>query len=265
MLRRERIRYPFHRLLLSSLGVTLSLSLLVLICGNGLGTVTPGDNGKMMNSITVLVLLLCFQSLYLPVMKIVRDWPTTRREQRWGVSARLHLAARIIWDLPGVIAVPAATVIIIKYATPLVKGSPELSWGSTGRTVLILVFTCLCCYMIGTFIGAISVTEVRAIQRVIFAISVMVVFSGFVIPLNDQVFLNALSRFIPSRLAIAELASILNAMQGIAPSPIPDPLQSASAQQQFIMFVAIIAVGAFILYWAGRAMDSTMRKLDRKD
>lgn len=265
MLRRERIRYPFHRLLLSSLGVTLSLSLLVLICGNGLGTVTPGDNGKMMNSITILVLLLCFQSLYLPVMKIVRDWPTTRREQRWGVLARLHLAARIIWDLPGVIAVPAATAIIIKCAAPLVKDSPELSWGSTGRMALILVFTYLCCYMIGTFIGAISVTEVLAIQRVIFAVSVMVAFSGFVIPLNDQVFLNALSRFIPSRLAIAELASILNAAQGIAPRPIPDPLQSASAQQQFIMFMTIIVVGMISLCLAGRAMDITMRKLDRKD
>lgn len=141
MLRREQIRYPFHRLLRDSLSVTLMLSLLILICGNGLGTATPGDNGKMLNSIAILVLLLCFWSLYLPVMRIVRDWPITRREQRWGVSARLHLAARIIWDLPGVVAVPAATVIIIKYAAPLVKESPELSWASTGRTVLILVST----------------------------------------------------------------------------------------------------------------------------
>lgn len=264
MLRRERIRYPFHRLLLSSLSVTLSLSLLILICGNGLGTVMPGDNGQILHSIAILVLLLCFWSLYLPVMKIVRDWPVTRREQRWGVSARLHLAARIIWDLPGVVVVPAATVIIIRYAALLVKESPELSWGSTGRTVLILVFTCLCCYMIGILIGAISAKEVLAIKWVIFAISMMVVFSGFVIPLKDQAFLDTLSRIVPSRLAIAELTSILDAEQARG-APVLDPLQSASAQQQFIMFVTIIAVGALSLYSAGRAMDTTMRKLDRKD
>lgn len=264
MLRRERIRYPFHHLLRDSLSVTLLLSLLILICGNGLGTATLRDNEEILNSIAILVLILCFWSLYLPVMRIVRDWPITRREQRWGVSARLHLAARIIWDLPGVIAVPAATVIIIKYAAPLVKESPELSWGSTGRTVLILVFTCLCCYMIGTLIGAISPKEVPAIQRVIFAISVMVAFSGFVIPLKDQAFLDTLSRIIPSRLAIAELTSILDAGQALG-APVFDPLQSASAQQQFIMFVTIVVVGMISLCVAGRAMDTTMRKLDRKD
>ena len=197
-------------------------------------------------------------------MRIVRDWPITRREQRWGVSARLHLAARIIWDLPGIIAVPVATVIIIKYAAPLVKESPELSWGSTGRTVLILVFTCLCCYMIGTLIGAISPKGVPAIQWVIFAISVMVAFSGFVIPLKGQMFLDTLSRVIPSRLAIAELTSILDAEQALG-APVFDPLQSASAQQQFIMFVTIVVVGMISLCVAGRAMDTTMRKLDRKD
>lgn len=264
MLRRERIRYPFHHLLRDSLSVTLLLSLLILICGNGLGTATLRDNEEILNSIAILVLILCFWSLYLPVMRIVRDWPITRREQRWGVSARLHLAARIIWDLPGVIAVPVATVIIIKYATPLVKESPELSWGSTGRTVLILVFTCLCCYMIGTLIGAISPKGVPAIQWVIFAISVMVAFSGFVIPLKGQMFLDTLSRVIPSRLAIAELTSILDAEQALG-APVFDPLQSASAQQQFIMFVTIVVVGMISLCVAGRAMDTTMRKLDRKD
>lgn len=264
MLRRERIRYPFHHLLRDSLSVTLLLSLLILICGNGLGTATLRDNEEILNSIAILVLILCFWSLYLPVMRIVRDWPITRREQRWGVSARLHLAARIIWDLPGVIAVPVATVIIIKYAAPLVKESPELSWGSTGRTVLILVFTCLCCYMIGTLIGAISPKGVPAIQWVIFSISVMVAFSGFVIPLKGQMFLDTLSRVIPSRLAIAELTSILDAEQALG-APVFDPLQSASAQQQFIMFVTIVVVGMISLCVAGRAMDTTMRKLDRKD
>ena len=265
LLRRERTRQPFHRLLLSSLGVTLLLSLLILICGNGLGTAMPGDNGKMLNSIAILVLLLCFWSLYLPVMKIVRDWPITRREQRWGVSARLHLAARIIWDLPGVVVVPAATVVIIRYAAPFVKDSPELSWGSTVSTALVLVLTCLCCYMIGILIGAMSDTGVSAIQRVIFVISIMVIFSGIVIPLEDKAYLDTLSRIVPSRLAIAELTSILDAAQGIAPRPVFDPLQSASLQQQFIMFAAIVAVGAFSLCLAGRAMNNTMRRLDRKD
>ena len=265
MLRRERIRYPFHRLLLSSLGVTLSLSLLILICGDGLGTAMPGDNGKMVHSITILVLLLCFWSLYLPVMKIVRDWPITRREQRWGVSARLHLAARIIWDLPGVVAVPVATVVVIRYAVPFVKDSPELSWGSTVSTALVLVVTCLCCYMIGILIGAMSDTGVSAIQRVIFVISIMVIFCGIVIPLGDKAYMDTVSRIVPSRLAIAELTSILDAAQGIAPHSVSDPLQSASLQQQFIMFAAIVAVGASSLCLAGRMVDITMRRLDRKD
>ena len=265
LLRRERTRHPFHRLLLSSLGVTLSLSLLILICGDGLGTAMPGDNRKMVHSIAILVLLLCFRSLYLPVMKIVRDWPITRREQRWGVSARLHLAARIIWDLPGVVAVPAATVVVIRYAAPFVKDSPELSWESTVSTALVLVVTCLCCYMIGVLIGAMSDTGVSAIQRVIFVISIMVIFCGIVIPLGDKAYLDILSRIVPSRLAIAELTSILDAAQGIAPHSVSDPLQSASLQQQFIMFAAIVAVGASSLCLAGRMVDITMRRLDRKD
>lgn len=265
LLRRERTRHPFHRLLLGSLGVTLSLSLLILICGDGLGTAMPGDNGKMVHSITILVLLLCFWSLYLPVMKIVRDWPITRREQRWGISARLHLAARIIWDLPGVVAVPVATVVVIRYAVPFVKDSPELSWGSTVSTALVLVVTCLCCYMIGILIGAMSDTGVSAIQRVIFVISIMVIFCGIVIPLGDKAYLDTVSRIVPSRLAIAELTSILDAAQGIAPHSVSDPLQSASLQQQFIMFAAIVAVGALSLCLAGRMVDITMRRLDRKD
>jgi len=119
--------------------------------------------------------------------------------------------------------------------------------------------------MIGILIGAMSDTGVSAIQRVIFVISIMVIFCGIVIPLGDKAYLDILSRIVPSRLAIAELTSILDAAQGIAPRPVLDPLQSASLQQQFIMFAAIVAVGASSLCLARRMVDITMRRLDRKD
>lgn len=260
MLARPRLLRTF----IEALGVPLLVAaLLGAVNTNGLGTSQSGDNPALLTTITMLVLLLCFWSLYKPTMRVVADWPVARREQRWGVSARLHLLARFVWDLPLVFLVPTATVMILLGCTR--TNSAPVSWSMAWHVVMILCLTCVSCYALGLLVGAASGNSVSAIQRVVLIIAGMIVFSGALFYLPDVAALDLVSNSIPSRLAIAELASTLNVAQARGTVLSLDPKFTSSAETRLWMVGGLTLIATCAALGAALVVPRTMRRLDRKD
>lgn len=265
LLRREWAleRVGLWKRLLALFSVPMVISMLLTIVNpKGLGTEDQGDNSKILITITMLVLLLCFWALYKPTMRVVADWPVTRREQRWGISARLHLLARFLFDLPQVLFVPVATIMLLRFATTRdgPEFSPELMW----HTIMTLSFTCLACYIVGLVVGAVSKNAISAMQLMVGIISTMIVFSGALFHLPDVRELDVISNLVPSRLAIAELASSLDVSQARGATNGLDPKFYSSIREQTSMLVGIFILGGAAFIGAMTSVSRTMRKLDRK-
>ncbi len=91
-------------------------------------------------------------------MRVVGEWPTIRREQRWGVSARMHVVARVVSDFPSIVLLVGTTTVALKYLvdTPTAKGSlpPYI------LLFILLLTSTFVSYLIGILIGWLSTNSV---------------------------------------------------------------------------------------------------------
>lgn len=233
------------------------------LAGDGLLSQVPGDNPKLLTTITVLVLLLCFWALYMPTMRLIQDWPITRREQRWGVSGRLHILARAVFDAPFVILVPAGTVWLSQFIEGFWGRSSDSPSRQLVFVAIVLVLACSASYCIGMLIGAATLRATTGIQVVILIASILLVMSGVIIPLKDHPYLDYAARLSPSRLSIATLASRLDVAQGRGTGEGLDPLFQVGNVVQCSMCGVLALIAAISLLLSLFMAKHTMARLDR--
>lgn len=255
-------RPQLKRSLVGILARSTIIAGLLWICNhNGLGTQRMGDNPNLLVTISLLVFVLSFWSLYKPTMRVVSDWPITRREQRWGICARLHIWARFLWDLPELLITVALTTLLLIWFTA--ASGPNLSIAAVWNIISTLWYACICCYLIGLLVGAASKTPIGAIGLIVGIIIAMIVFSGIIIYLPDVKFLDLISNLSPTRLTISILASKLNLAQARGSNSMLDPMFYSSVAEQSLMLLGITIISILAFIGAALSTTFTMRKLDR--
>ncbi len=238
--------------------------LLWAIEGKGLSSSSDVPNHGFMTVAGLLVLLLAFWGVYRPAMNIVAEWPALRREQRWGVSAAMHIVARIVSDFPIIVLCVGMTTTALKYLleSPTAKGllPPYI------LLFLILLTSTFVSYLIGVLIGCSYTHPVKAIQRVVAVIAVMIVEAGIIFHLPDVniggvKFLDIFSNIVPPRLAIAAIASSFDATAATHRQNLESYfVQDMSGVYCFVGGMLVIGLVAFIASML--VIPRTLRTLD---
>lgn len=212
--------------------------LIGVINSDGMRVDGPGSNPLLRVSISLLVIISSLWALKLPINSVVSRLPVAHREQRWGVSIRLAILVRALLDSPKVIIQMALTAGLVLLAAWIVTedaGKPtmvEQVWIGG-----ILIVNGLACYAIGLIIGATSVNETSATNKMMVVVAAMIVLSGVMFHLPDTMPLDIVSRAVPPRVAIADIASVLDLGSTMPPESVPnapklDPLMDLDLRWQ---------------------------------
>lgn len=233
--------------------------LLRVINGQGLSSSPETPNHGFLVVAGFLVLLLSFWGVYLPAMRVVGEWPTIRREQRWGVSARMHVVARVVSDFPSIVLLVGTTTVALKYLvdTPTAKGSlpPYI------LLFILLLTSTFVSYLIGILIGCIFTNSVAAIGGVVGVIAVMVVEAGIIFQLPDVRALNLFSHVVPPRLIIAAIASSFD----VSTATHRPNLESYFTQDMSgvcYLVAGTLAIGVLAFFASMFVIPRTLRRLD---
>ena len=266
LLRREWMLSGSWRQVLGIIGSLVGLAVLSrwlvhLIYDSNIGGVENG-NGKLLQALSVLTFLMCFPALYLPTMRLVSDWPVTRREQRWGVSAKLHVLARVLFDLPVLLLIPIVTIgVTWDFDASLLE---ELRHGSLSIVLLTGLMAVLSSYSIGLLIGSLNTSSIRALRAVVGVITAMVILMGVVMDLTVASYIDWLSNLTPTRLTLATLASELDVAQGRGDLGGLDPKFYSSAVHRWIMIGGLAAIMVICFLTSLFATTRTMQNLDKR-
>lgn len=170
-----------------------------------------------------MVIISSLGPLNLPITATVSRLPVAHREQRWGVSIRLAILVRALRDSLKVILQMLLTAGFVALAAWLVtNGADQPTVTQLLWIAGILVANGLACYAIGLLIGTTSVDETSAGNKMMVVVAVLIVFAGVMFHLPDSWALDMVSRSVPTRVAIADIASVLDIRDTMPQESVPD-------------------------------------------
>lgn len=197
--------------------------LIGIINKNGLRVDGPGSNPLLLVSISLMVIISSLGPLNLPITATVSRLPVAHREQRWGVSIRLAILVRALRDSLKVILQMLLTAGFVALAAWLVtNGADQPTVTQLLWIAGILVANGLACYAMGLLIGTTSVDETSAGNKMMVVVAVLIVFAGVMFHLPDSWALDMVSRSVPTRVAIADIASVLDIRDTMPQESVPD-------------------------------------------
>lgn len=252
----------------TSLGWAVSIAFLIRIINTDTLRVDgPGSNPLLLVSISLIVILSSLSALYLPIADIVSRLPVAHREQRWGVSIRLAIFARVLRDSVKVIVQMLLTAVLVLAATWLMtEGAGKPTMAEQLWIIGILVANGLACYAIGVLIGTTSMNESSAMRKMMAVVAAMIVLSGVMFHLPDTLALDMISRIVPPRVAIADIASVL-VLGDTIPRSVPngpklDPFMDLSAHWYGLLVAQLFATYAVCIFLAVAFSHRTLRRFE---
>ncbi len=206
------------------LGLPLVLGVLGAAIGtdDGLGRTAGGQVGNpyAQGVLVVLMISVILLGLANSIQEIAGETAINRRERAMGVSRGSYLSAKASVLLTVGLSQTAVVVALTLAGRPGPAEPPVL--GSYGSVLVPLLALAGAATMVGLALSALLGSRERAMNALVGAVIVLIVFSGAFVLRFDSPVVDILQRAVPSSWAYNSLAAATD-IQALAPVPDPSP------------------------------------------
>jgi ABC-type multidrug transport system ATPase subunit len=244
-------------------GLPLVLGLLGAAIGtdNGLGRTADGQPGNPYAQAVLVVLMISVILLGLAntITEIAGETAIYRREQAMGVDRTAYLCAKSS-VLVSVTLLQCAVVVALTLMGRPGPAQPAVM-GSYGSVLVPLLALGGACALIGLSLSALLGSRERAMNALVGAVIVLIVFSGAFVLRFDSAVIDVLQRAVPSSWSYNALAAATD-LQALSPMPDPPPEWGPTAANWYegVAGTMVFWVAAFASAWVFLARVEPRRR-----